>query len=324
MIVLRLGIISTARINEQILRGAELCDRVEVVAVGSRTRERAEAYARVHGIARACGSYEELLARADVDAVYISLPNSMHVEWSVPALEAGKHVLCEKPLTRDPAEARQAVEVAARSGRALMEGFMYRQNPGTAALARIVGEGTLGRPRLIRAWLRFPLHDPTDIRLSPSLAGGSLMDLGCYCVDAARLLAGEPESVYGEQVMGPTGVEVAFHGTMRFAGDLIAQFDSSFVAPLAQGLEVVGEEGLVRVPAPFRVDLGRPEIEVVRDGKVELMTFEEEDSYALELESFADMVAGNEPTLPADDPLGQARAIAALYESSEKHLPVVM
>lgn len=320
--MLRLGIISTARINDMILDGARRSDRVEVAAVASRDRDRAEAYARAHGIPRAVGSYEELLADAGVDAVYVSLPNSLHVEWSVRALEAGKHVLCEKPLTRDPVEAERAVEAAARSERVLQEAFMYRHNPQTTRLLELVGDGAIGRPQLVKSHLRFLLSDPTDIRLDPALSGGSLMDLGCYCVHVTRALAGEPERVYAEQLVGPTGVEVALQGTMRFAGGVAAQFDSSFLAPRRQGLEVVGDEGTLRVREPFRVDWGRPGIELERDDGVELVDIEERSSYALELERLADAAAGAEPLLPASDAVGQARALAALYESAERHVPV--
>jgi predicted dehydrogenase len=319
---LRLGIISTARINAMILHGASQTDRVDVAAVASRDRDRAKAYARAHGIPRAFGSYEELLEDAGVDAVYVSLPNSLHVDWSVRALEAGKHVLCEKPLTREPAEAERAVETAARSGRVLQEAFMYRHNPQTARLLELVGGDAIGRLQLVRTYLRFRLSDHADIRLDPSLAGGSLMDLGCYCVHVARALAGEPERVYAEQLVGPTGVEVALQGALSFAGGVVAQFDSSFLAPRRQGLEVVGDEGTLRVRAPFRVDWDRPEIELVREDGVELVEVEERNSYTLELEHLADAAQGGEPLLPASDAVGQARTIAALYESAERRLPV--
>lgn len=319
---LRLGIISTARINGMILDGARQSDHVEVAAVASRDRERAETYARTHGIPQAFGSYEELLADAGVDAVYVSLPNSLHVEWSIRALEAGKHVLCEKPLTRDPAEAERAVEAAARTGRVLQEAFMYRHNPQTTRLLELVGGGAIGRPQLVRTHLRFRLSELTDIRLDPSLSGGSLMDLGCYCVHITRALAGEPERVYAEQLVGPTGVEVALQGTMSFARGVAAQFDSSFLAPRRQGLEVVGDEGTLRVRAPFRIDWGRPGIELERDDFVELVDIEERDSYTLELEHLADAAEGGEPLLPHSDAVGQARTIAALYEAAERRTSV--
>jgi predicted dehydrogenase len=319
---LKLGIISTARINDMILRGARETDRVEVAAVASRDLGRAEAYARSHGIPRAFGSYEDLLADPAVDAVYVSLPNSLHVEWSVRSLEAGKHVLCEKPLTREPAEAERAAAAAARAGRVLLEAFMYRHNPQTVRLLELVTAGAVGRPQLIRTYLRFHLSAASDIRLDASLAGGSLMDLGCYCVHVARSLAGEPERVYAEQLTGPSGVDVALQGTLGFAGGVVAQFDSSFVSPRRQDLEVVGDEGTLHVADPFRVDWGRPGIEVVRADGVELVEVEERNSYALELEHLAAAADGAEPLLPGSDAVAQAQTIAALYESAERGAPV--
>jgi xylose dehydrogenase (NAD/NADP) len=179
---LKLGLLSTARINDMILAGAEATDRVDVVAVAGRDRGRTEAYARSRNIERAYGSYDDLLADPDVDAVYVSLPISMHVDWSVRALEAGKHVLCEKPLTRRPEEAQRAFDAAKRSRRTLMEAFMYRHNPLTRRIAELVQNGAVGRLRLIHAWLRWPISDAEDIRLRPELDGGS---------DGSRLLLRE-------------------------------------------------------------------------------------------------------------------------------------
>jgi predicted dehydrogenase len=230
-------------------------------------------------------------------------------------------VLCEKPLTRDPKEAERLFEVAERSGRVLIEGFMYQHHPQTKRLLEIVNQQAIGPLRVIRSCLRYTVASEADIRLSSSLAGGSLMDLGCYCVHSARSLAGEPERVYAERVVGPNGVEVALLGTLRFRHDVVAQFDSSFVTPMWQELEVVGEAGSARVAAPFRVDLGRPGIKLARR-KVEMVQVEEGDSYALELEYFADVAEGKISTASAEDSIGQARTLAALYESVERGLPV--
>jgi D-xylose 1-dehydrogenase (NADP+, D-xylono-1,5-lactone-forming) len=321
-VALRLGLLSTARINEMIVAGAAATDRVDIVAVAGRDPGKTEAYARARGIERAHGSYEALLADPGIDAVYISLPNSMHVDWAVRALEAGKHVLCEKPLTRRPAEAERAFEIADRCGRTLMEGFMYRHNPLIRRIAELAAQGAIGRLRLIRAWLRWPIADPGDIRLSPQLDGGSLMDMGCYCLNAARLLAGEPERVYGEQAIGPTGAEVAFHGTLRFSGDVVAQFDSSFLVPMHQGLELVGEDATLRTAVPFRVDLGHPRIELDRAGTIEQIEIDGQNSYMLELENLADAAESEgEPLVDAADSIGQAHALARLYRAAETGLP---
>ena len=315
------GIISTAHINRLVLAGARESDRVEMVGVASRDQARAEAYAREHGIERAYGSYEALLEDPEIDAVYISLPNSLHVEWSVRSVEAGKHVLCEKPLDRRPEEVERAFDAAERSGRILMEAFMYRHNPQTARLTKLVAEGAIGTLRSIRAAFSFSLDEVENVRLAADLDGGALMDVGCYCVSGSRLVAGEPERVYGEQVVGESGVDVLFAGTMRFPGDVVAQFDCGFVLPDRDELEVVGSEGSLFLDDPWHART--PVIEVRREDGVEEVALEPQDSYRLELENLGDAIAGSaEPLLGRADAVGQARAIAALYRSAETGAPV--
>jgi xylose dehydrogenase (NAD/NADP) len=311
------GILSTANINRLVLPGARASERVEVVAVASRDGARAEAYAREHGIERAHGSYEALLADPGVEAVYISLPNSLHVEWSLRALDAGKHVLCEKPLSRRAAEVEQAFDAAERVDRILMEAFMYRHNPQTKRLKELVDEGAIGRLRLVRAAFSFPLVDPANVRLAAGLDGGSLMDVGCYCVSGSRLLAGEPELVYGEQVVGESGVDIAFAGTMRFPGDVVAQFDSGLAVPVRDELEAIGEEGSVFLDDPWHCRT--PALLLRRAGGEEQIAVATADSYRLELENLSDAIHGEaEPLLGRDDAVGQARAIEALYRSADE------
>ena len=312
----RWGVLSTARINRLVLAGARKSDRVELVAVASRDQARAEAYAREQGIDRVYGSYEGLLADKEVEAVYIPLPNSMHVEWSIRALEAGKHVLCEKPLTRHAAEAERAFDAADRAGRLLMEAFMYRHNPQTARLSALVAEGAVGRLRLIRAAFSFTAGDPRNIRLLANLDGGALMDVGCYCVNSSRLLAGEPEDVHGEQVLGPGGVDVRFAGTMRFKDDVLGQFNCGLDLPVRDELDVVGSDGSLFLDDPFHCRT--PVIELRRDGETERIELEPADSYQLELENLSDAIRGEaKPLLGRDDAVAQARTIEALYRSAE-------
>jgi xylose dehydrogenase (NAD/NADP) len=314
----RLGLLSTANINRLVLAGARASDEVEVVAVASRDAARADAYAREHGLGRAHGSYEALLADPDVDAIYISLPNSLHVEWSVRALEAGKHVLCEKPLARRPEDVERAFDAAERAGRVLAEAFMYRHHPQTKLVSELVGGGAIGELRAIRASFSFPLADLENVRMRPELDGGSLMDVGCYCVSGARLLAGEPERVHGEQRFGATGVDTTFAGTLRFPGDVIATFHSSMDLPSRQELEAFGTEGTLLVGAPWRVDLGGDVL--LRGERVEVP---EADSYRLELEDLAAAIRGErEPLLGREDALGQARALDGLYLAAESGEPV--
>jgi predicted dehydrogenase len=306
-----LGILSTARINQAILAGVRQTDRVDVVAVASRDQRRAESYAREHGIERAHGSYEGLLEDPEVEAVYISLPNSLHVEWSVKALEAGKHVLCEKPLDRRPDAVERAFDAAERAGLLLMEAFMYRHHPQTRKLEEVVASGAVGELRQLRTLFSFTLADLTDVRLDPELDGGALMDLGCYCVSGCRLLAGEPELVFGRQRTGPTGVDVRFTAVLQFPGDVFGEFHCGFDLPDATGIEAIGSEGTALVRDPVRC----------RDPHVELngerVDVEDLDRYMLQLENFSDAVRGEaEPLLGREDAVGQARVIDALYRSA--------
>jgi D-xylose 1-dehydrogenase (NADP+, D-xylono-1,5-lactone-forming) len=315
------GILSTARINRKVLAGARASESVDVLAVASRDRARAEAHARENGIERAYGSYEELLADPDLEAVYISLPNSMHVEWSIRALDAGKHVLCEKPLTRRAHEAEEAFDAAERAGRILMEGFMYRHNPQTAQLEELLAGGAVGRLQLVRAAFSFPVEGAANVRLVRELDGGALMDVGCYCVSGARLLAGEPETVFGTQVVGASGVDVLFAGTMVFPGGVVAQLDAGLHLPHRDELEAIGDGGSLFLDDPWHCT--DPGIELRRGDSVERIAVEPADSYRLELENLSLAARGEaEPLLGRRDAVGQARVLEALYRSADQGAPV--
>jgi len=324
MSTLRLGLLSTANINNEILRAAEESDLVDVAAVGSRDGARAQAYAAEHGVARAHASYDDLLADDGVDAVYISLPNGMHHEWTMHALRAGKHVLCEKPYSRRAAEVEEAFDAAEAAGLVLTEAFMYRHHPQTAKVRELVADGAVGRLNAVKSTFSFPLEDPTNVRALVDLDGGALMDVGCYCVSGIRLVAGEPEHVRGEQVVGATGVDMAFHGILRCAGDVVGQFEASFRSPKRQRLEIVGTDGVLVVEAPWRIDWGGDVTLSRRAGgeeasAVETVPVDSASSYRLELDDLADAVAGRKAQLLGrDDALGQARTIEALYRSAEE------
>src|SRR4051794_5037967 len=185
------GIVSTADINRKVIPGAKESDKVELVGVASRTQERADAYAKEWEIPKAYGSYEELLADPEIEAVYISLPNTMHCEWSIKAVEAGKHVLCEKPMSRRPEEGESAFDAAEGAGRLLSEAFMWRHNPQTRRLQELVAAGTIGGLRLVRSVFSYSLLDQDNIRLKTDPDGGALMDVGLYYISGSPLLCGE-------------------------------------------------------------------------------------------------------------------------------------
>ena len=309
------GIVSTADINRKLIPGAHASQKVELVAVASRDRARAEAYAHEWEIPQAYGTYEALLADPEIEAVYISLPNTMHVEWSIKALEAGKHVLCEKPFTRHPEEVAAAFDTAERTGRLLSEAFMYRHNPQTKRLAELVAQGAIGELRLVRSAFSYSLYDHDNIRLRTDVEGGALMDVGCYNVSGSRLLAGEPDRVWGEAWYGPSGTDWVFTGTMRFPGDVIASFDCGTAMTGRDELEAIGSEGSLFLDDPWHCV--HPVIELRRDDGVERFELPFEDSYRLELENVSDAIRGEAPLLLGrEDALGQARALEALHASA--------
>jgi D-xylose 1-dehydrogenase (NADP+, D-xylono-1,5-lactone-forming) len=316
---LRWGILSTANITKKLLGSGH--DQ-EFVAVASRDLARGEAFAREHGLARAHGSYEALLADPEVDAIYNPLPNSLHVEWSIQALQAGKHVLCEKPMSRRPEDVERAFDVAEREGMVLEEAFMWRHHPQLARARELLAAGDVGELRVIRAAFAFNARDPDDIRLQAPLDGGGLMDVGCYCVSGCRALASaEPVRAYAEYVPGGNGgVDIALAATLRFPGDVVAHFDCGLSYLGGDQLEAVGSEGSLFLDDPWH---GREAvIELRRGGAIERIETGPANSYALELADFEAAVRGErEPLLSRADAVAQARAIDALYTSAERNAP---
>jgi predicted dehydrogenase len=315
------GIVSTADINRKVIPGAHVSDKVDLVAVASRDLARAEGYAREWEIPRAYGSYDELLADPEIEALYISLPNTLHAEWSIKALDAGKHVLCEKPFSRHPEEVEASFDAAERNGRLLSEAFMYRHNPQTAKLAELVRDGAIGELRLIRSAFSYGLYDEENIRLRTDVEGGALMDVGCYNVSGSRLLGGEPERVWGEAWYGPSGTDWVFTGTLRFPGDVIAAFDCGTALAERDELEVVGSHGSLFLDDPWHCN--EPLIELRRDGDVERIRLDPVDSYRLELENLSDAIRGEaDLLLGREDAVAQAKALAALHRSATTGAPV--
>ena len=258
-----------------------------------------------------------MLADPEVDAVYISLPNGLHHPWTMKAIAAGKHVLVEKPYTRHPQDVAEAWDAAAAAGVTVMEAFMYRHHPQTSLVKKLVEDGAVGRLLAVNATFTFPLGDLSDVRAQTDLDGGALMDVGCYTVSGARLIAGEPLSVLAEQVTGPTGIDMAMHGTMRHANDVVSQFEATFLAPRRQRLEVVGTDGTLLIQAPWRADWGGTVTITRGDGSVEVIEVESANPYRLELEDLAGAASGAHPArLGRDDALGQARTIEGLYLSA--------
>jgi predicted dehydrogenase len=239
----------------------------------------------------------------------------MHAEWSIKAMEAGKHVLCEKPFTRHPEEVEEAFDVAEKTGRLLSEAFMYRHNPQTKRLSELVAAGAIGELRLVRSVFSYSLYDADNIRLRTDVEGGALMDVGCYCVSGSRLLGGEPIAVKGEAWYGPSGTDWVFGGVLRFPNDVVATFDCGTAMPNRDELGAIGSEGSIFLDDPWHCV--HPVIELRRGDAVERIELEHEDSYRLELENMSDAIRGEaELLLGREDALGQATTLAALHDDA--------
>jgi predicted dehydrogenase len=315
------GIISTADINRKVIPGAHASPKVDLVGVASRDQARAEDYAKKWDIPRAYGSYEALLADPEIEAVYISLPNNMHCEWSIKSVEAGKHVLCEKPMSRRTSEVVEAFDAADRAGRLLSEAFMYRHNPQTKRVTQLLNEGAIGELRVVRSVFSYSLYDDENIRLRTEVEGGALMDVGCYTVSGSRLVAGEPERVSGEAWYGPSGTDWVFSGTLRFPNNVIGLFHCGTALPEQDELEVIGSEGSLFLDDPWHCNV--PVIELRRADGVERIEIEKEDSYRLELENVSDAIRGQGALLLGRaDAVAQARVLGALHESATNGMPV--
>jgi xylose dehydrogenase (NAD/NADP) len=313
---LRVGLLSTARINDAIIAGAAATSGIDIVAVSSRTPGRAAAYAREKGIAQAYGSYEELLA-SDVEAVYIALPNALHVEWAHQALAAGKHVLVEKPLTRKPEEIDPLFDAAEAAGLVVMEAYAWRHAPQGKRIAQLVRDGAIGELRFVRSSFRWTLPpDSGDVRLVSALGGGALLDIGCYCLGSIRTIAGgEPERVEAQRVLGGDGVDVRFAATLRMPGDVLAAFDCSFDAPQRVAVEVVGSEGVLHSRDPW---LGLDaDLHIDRNGTIEPIVLDTPDIYGTQWDGFRAAIAGQPTVLDRDETRHQATALDALLRAAE-------
>ena len=325
------GLLSTAAIGGTVVRATRGSDVTRFTAVASRDAAKARGFAGVLGVPDAHGSYEELLASPDVAAVYVALPISMHAEWTVRALRAGKHVLCEKPLAMSPAGAATVFDAAEDAGRVVAEGLMWRFHPRTALVRQLVADGAVGRVQQVRAALSVSVP-PGDIRRRPEVGGGAIWDLGCYCVSAIRLFGGTPERVHAEAVHD-NGVDLALSGVLR-CGDVIGHFDVGLDHPRRDELEIVGTTGTIVVRDPWLcrdtgVQLHRgavvETVPLVRDEELRsaVAAAGEDAVYRLQLDQVSRAVRGGEPLeFGRDDAVEQAATLAALDESARRGAPV--
>lgn len=323
---LRWGLLSTARINRALLPPLRSSARNILTAVASRDLDRAQLYADEQNIPRVFGSYEELLADPDVDVIYNPLPNSMHAEWTIKAAQAGKHVLCEKPLANTVEEVDAITEAAKKAGVVVMEAFMYRHHPQTLKVKELVESGVIGKLQLIRGSFTFKISDENDVRLNASLGGGSIWDVGCYPISYARLIAGaEPVEVFGWQKTGAgSGVDESFFGQMRFSNDVYAQFDCGFRSPQRTHIELVGDQGNITIKKPFIPRLNE-EIIISNGDEKRVITTPGEDLYLGEVENMADAILdGKAIRMSLADSRNNVATIQALLRSAHEGKAVTL
>jgi xylose dehydrogenase (NAD/NADP) len=317
------GLLSTARINRALIPALNDSRRSRLQAVASREAERAEAYARERNIPRAYGSYEALLADPEIDVIYNSLPNHMHADWSIKALGAGKHVLCEKPLALSVSEVDAVAAAARETGRVLAEAFMYRHHAQTLRVQEICAQGGLGKLHLIKGAFTFTLLRAGDIRLKKELGGGSIWDVGCYPISYARMLAREePVEAVGWQVLADGGTDATFVGQLRFPSGLIAQIDCGFAAPTRAYMEIVGSDGVLYVPMPFKPGTGET-ISLRRGDLTETIVVDGGELYSGEVQDMEGAILDGKPTrVSLRDSRGNVAAIVGLLESARSGKPV--
>ena len=322
---LRWGLLSTARNTKALLDPLRTSKRNQLLAVASRSQDKADEYARKYRVKRAYGSYADLLADPDIDVIYNPLPNHLHAEWTIKAIQAGKHVLCEKPLALSLDEVDAMSAAAENYSKVVAEAFMYRTHPQTLKAREIVADGRLGKVKMVRGSFTFMMTNPDDYRWKPEMGGGGLWDVGCYPLSYTRALLGaEPLEVFGWQVTGPTGVDELFAAQLCFPMDIYAQFDCSIKIPYHVFMEIVGDEATLIIPKPFNPGV-KEKLYLTREGKVETITVKGAEPYVGEVEDMADAILLDKPTRVslADSRLNTA-AILALFDSARTGKPVTL
>lgn len=323
--MLRFGILGAGRILAKHGPAFALVKDAQLVAIASRDLERARAAAQQYGATRAHAGYETLLADPEVDVVINALHNGLHCEWTIRALEAGKHVLCEKPLACSSDEVERMFAAAHSCRRWLLEGFMYRFHPQMVEAQQLVIGGAIGRVVHIHSRFTGYGRDSQNPRYWADAGGGALMDLGCYCVNLSRLFAGEPQQVQARAHI-ENGVDLTIAGTMVLAGNATAAFFCSFESEGSYGAEIIGTTGKLMIPHPWLPPASPAELILTRDGKSETIRVDAPSPrfghFALEIEHFCECIRENRPpqfppaTDAERDSRGNMRAIELLLSAA--------
>ena len=297
-----------------------------VAAIASRSPSKAKELSHLHDIPKVYAEYAALLDDPDIDAVYIPLPNHLHCRWTIKALDAGKHVLCEKPLARNAAEAGKMAVAAARTGKQLMEGFMYRFHSRSRRIKQMIDTNAIGTPLLVRSAFCYRMKQsdwdsPKNARLNPDMGGGALLDVGCYSVSVARWMLGtEPVRVQAQAVFHPNDVDIHLVGSLRFPGNRLATLEASFISALQQTYTVIGSEGAIETPHNAFIPWDREAIFVLREKEQEqgrAITTSGEDQYRKMVEHFADAVLNlTQLAYPPGESVCNMRVLDALAQAA--------
>jgi predicted dehydrogenase len=317
------GLLSTARINRALIAPLHASKRTNLLAVASRSESTAKDFAREWNIPRGYGSYEALLAAPDIDVIYNPLPNNLHAEWTIKALRAGKHVLCEKPFALSLTEVDAMIAASRETGKVLAEALMYRHHPQTMKIKEMVDGGAIGKLQLIKGTFTFLQTRQGNFRNIKEMGGGSIWDVGCYPISYARMLAGaEPTEVFGWQVQGAGGSDTSFFGEMRFPNGVHFQFDSGFQTQLRSFMEIAGSEAVLNIPVPFKPGL-KSQFILRRGNKIETIHVQGRELYMGEVDDMCDAILlGKPPRIPLADSRANIATILALLESANTGKPV--
>ncbi len=325
MAIVRWGLLSTAKINRRLIPAIRGSKRGQLSAVASRSQGSAEAYAGEWRIPKAFGSYEAMLESDEIDAVYISLPNHLHAEWTIQALASGKHVLCEKPIAITLPEIEKMITVAKETGLVLAEAFMYRHHPQTKIVGEWVRSGRLGEITVVYGVFNLKLEDRGNIRLVPEWGGGSLWDVGVYPLSFAQYVMGQkPESVTGSQWIGESGVDELFSGLLTYSGNRMALISSSFKSPFHTTIEIIGTEGRLTIDRPFISMADAPNLVFhPAEGEPQQIPVPNKDLYLSEIEDMHAAILDGQPSyLTLDESNNHVKTVLALYESARLGTPV--
>lgn len=319
---LRWGLLSTAHINQSLIPSIRSSKSSQLLAVASRYAQRAAEYASTWGIPRFHASYEDFLADPDIDIVYISLPNSLHAEWSIKAMQMGKHVLCEKPIAISSKELDGIATVAKETQKVIAEAFMYRHHPQTMLVKEMVDQGEVGNIQLINGSFGYQNTRSFDIRFDPALGGGSLWDVGCYPIGYANYLIGAaPFEVFGHQLSGPTGIDLLYAGQLFYPGGQICQFDCSFISEFKAEIEIIGDKGRLIIPEPYKPGK-RTKIFLQKDRQKITQNVKGKELYLGEIEDIENAVLnGSSPRISLEESRQIIQSIEALYLSSRLSKP---